>query len=362
MKLLSIDIEDTRNIARAHLEPDGALTVLCGSNGQGKTNLLECVWLLTGSRSFRGARDDELVREGCESGCVEGVTEGRGRENTVRIFIGGAPGARRARSAKVNGVPHGRASNIAGLFTAVLFQPDHLSLVKGPADGRRRFLDAALCQLYPSYVELLRAYTRTLTQRNALLKQCAKGQGDPSLLDVFDERLAQAGADISARRAQYTDMVLPEAQRTYRDITSGAEDMTCRYIPCCEGGSSLLSQLRKARPADLRAGFTTVGPHREELEIHVNGHEARRRASQGQQRSAVLSLKLAEAFGSYQTLGVRPVMLLDDVLSELDEKRQAYLLGRITEHQTIVTSCGADRFTELSGRIYRVDAGTVTEL
>ena len=169
--LQSLSIENYRNIEAARFEPGHELTVICGKNGQGKTNLLEAVWMLTGGRSFRGAKDAELIREGAEYAVLEGNAEGNGRESRIRIFVGGPPGGRKARGARVNGVDHGRAGNIAGIFAAVVFDPGHLSLIKGGPDGRRRFLDTALCQLYPGYVTLLRQYTRLVTQKNALLKQ-----------------------------------------------------------------------------------------------------------------------------------------------------------------------------------------------
>ena len=156
MILKALEVENYRNIPAARFEPGRELTVICGKNGQGKTNLLEAVWLLTGGKSFRGAKDAELIRENAGYAVAEGETQGFGKESRIRVFVGGQPGARKARTVRVNGVDYGRAANAAGTFTAVVFDPGHLSLVKGSPEGRRRFLDAALCQLYPGYVTLLR--------------------------------------------------------------------------------------------------------------------------------------------------------------------------------------------------------------
>lgn len=355
-------LENYRNIVSALFVPGRELTVICGKNGQGKTNLLEAIWMLTGGRSFRGAKDAELIREDAEYAVAEGVTEGGGRENEIRIFVGGRPGARKTRTARVNGVALGLAGNAAGTFTAVVFDPGHLNLVKGGPDGRRRFLDTALCQLYPGYVTLLRRYTRLVTQKNALLKQYFGTPDADGLLDVFDEKLAESGAEVNRRRRAYLALIEPEATNTYRDISGGAETLTLRYESSCEDAADLARVLRESRRRDMAAGFCTAGPHREDISIFVDGREAKRFASQGQQRSAVLSLKLAEAAGARQITGEHPVMLLDDVLSELDETRQAYLLCRMSHRQTIVTACDANLFGRTAGKICRMENGVLTDL
>ncbi len=362
MILQSLKLENYRNIAAAQFVPGRELTVICGKNGQGKTNLLEAVWMLTGGRSFRGAKDAELIREHAEYAVAEGGIESGKREQTVRIFVGGQPGGRCARTAHVNGVAHGRAGNAAGVFMAVVFDPGHLNLVKGGPEGRRRFLDTALCQLYPSYVTLLRRYTRLITQKNALLKQYLQTPDAESLLDVFDEKLAESGAEVSRRRREYLARIEPEAIGTYRELSGGAETLTLRYEAACEDAADLARILHDCRRRDIAAGFCTAGPHREDLAVFVDGREAKRFASQGQQRSAVLSLKLAEAAGAKQIAGEHPVMLLDDVLSELDETRQAYLLSRMAHRQTIVTACDANLFGRTAGKICRMDGGVLMNL
>lgn len=359
--LQSLSIENYRNIEAARFEPGHELTVICGKNGQGKTNLLEAVWMLTGGRSFRGAKDAELIREGAEYAVLEGNAEGNGRESRIRIFVGGPPGGRKARGARVNGVDHGRAGNIAGIFAAVVFDPGHLSLIKGGPDGRRRFLDTALCQLYPGYVTLLRQYTRLVTQKNALLKQYPQARDAERLLDVFDEKLCECGAEVSRRRREYIERLEPEATGTYRDIAGGGEALALRFEPSCRDAAELARVLAESRRRDLAAGFCTAGPHREDLSIFIDGREAKRFASQGQQRSAVLSLKLAEAAGAKQVTGDHPVMLLDDVLSELDETRQAYLLNRMAHRQTIVTACDANLFGRTAGKICRMEGGNLMD-
>ena len=262
---------------------------------------------------------------------------------------------------RVNGVEYARAASIAGTFTAVVFDPGHLSLVKGSPDGRRRFLDAALCQLYPGYLSLLRKYTRLVTQKNALLKNYYATFGGAELLDIFDEKLSEAGQQVSEKRRAYLELLAPLVRENYRDISQGREEMEICYLPSYDS-RGLACKLKETRSRDIAAGFCTAGPHREDFDIILSGKQAKLFASQGQQRSAVLSLKLAEAAAAQSITGQHPVMLLDDVLSELDDMRQSYLLSRMEQRQTIVTACDAGLFCKTDGKVLYVKQGTVSHL
>lgn len=352
-------LKDYRNIAAAEFSPGYPLTVLCGDNGQGKTNLLEAIWLLTGSKSFRGAKDTELVRRGADTALLRARVEAGGVERELSFTVGLPGSARPGRLAKLNGADQGRASELAGLFTAVVFAPGHLNLVKGSPEGRRRFIDGALCQLYPGYLDTFKKYLRVMAQKNALLKHYNQTPGAGEMLDVFDEQMAAAGEELTRRRGEYLAALRPLAVKNYEDISRGAEEMALEYQPSF-GETGLLEALRAARKADLHCGFCTVGPHREDFSITLNGQAARTDASQGQQRSAVLSLKLAEAARAEQVAGEHPVMLLDDVLSELDERRQAYLLTRMEGRQIFVTSCDAAAFRRTDGAVFCMRGGRLS--
>ncbi|MDD4849989.1 MAG: DNA replication/repair protein RecF [Gemmiger sp.] len=358
MRLHRLEVTDFRNLRHALLEPSPELTVICGANGQGKTNLLEGIWLLTGAKSFRGAKDAELIRRDAPFAVLEADFFAAEREQTVRLTVGGVGSQRPGRAARLNGVDRGRAAAIAGSFTAVVFDPNHLSLVKGGPEGRRRFLDAALCQLYPGYLAALRRYTRAVTQKNALLKAYEITPGAATLLETFNEGLAAYGAEVMARRAAYLARLGPLAAHNYRDISRGAELLSIRYLPCCEEGK-LGEKLQSMAATEQRAGFCLVGPHREDVEILIDGQPGKIYGSQGQQRSAVLAMKLAEATCVGDILGEHPVMLLDDVLSELDDDRQAYLLTRIEDKQTFVTTCDSAAFARTNGKLIRVRGGRI---
>ncbi len=358
MRLDELHVKNTRNIEEVSLVPDAELTVVAGGNGQGKTSLLESIFLLTGSKSFRGAKDKELVRRGCEQGQLVGVAECGGRQNRIEVCVESGNSGRRGRSAKVNGVNYGRAAEIAGIFTAVVFEPGHLSLIKSGPEGRRRFLDAALCQLYPGYVGILRRFARALAQKNALLRRYHETKDAAALLDAFDAELSAAGAEMIRRRAAYLERAAPAAEGFYAEVAAGAEELRVQYQPCAPP-DALAEGYRGSRAADIRAGFSTFGPQREDFGVSLSGESARIYASQGQQRSAVLSLKLAEAAVAKQVSGEHPVLLLDDVLSELDEGRQAYLLSRMGGRQSFVTCCEPAVFKRTAGKIVWIESGKI---
>ena len=360
-------VRDYRNIEAVRFCPSPRLTVICGKNGQGKTNLLESIWLLSGAKSFRGGKDVQLVRRGRPFAVIESRAQSDdGEEKAYRLVVGGEGcaevGVRPGRSAQLDGVDFGRATNLAGNFYAVVFAPTHLSLVKGSPEGRRRFVDAALCQLYPGYIAVYRRYTRALAQKNALLRDARRFEGLEELLDTFDAALAEAGGEMIRRRREYREGLFSIASETYDSLSAGSESCAFFYEPSAADGDDLLQRIRAARPADLRAGCCTVGPHREDVGIRIGGEDARAFGSQGQQRSAALSMKLAEARQIALVTGSEPVMLLDDVLSELDGARRDFLLGRIEGRQVLLTSCDAAVFHDTPGAIWEMEGGRLRQV
>ena len=232
MRLNHLTLTDHRNIKYAELTPDPHLTVLCGPNGQGKTNLLEAVWLLTGGKSFRGSKDAELIRRGCDFSVIEGAFETEDCAKTIRLTVGSKGSQRPGRTAKLNGVDQGRAAALAGNFQAVVFEPDLLSLVKGGPEGRRRFLDSALCQVYRPYLVALRRYTRLVAQKNALLKSYEITPNASLLLDAYNEQLAQYGGQIMEHRRKFIAELAPIAAKNYSEISHDAEVLQLNYQLC----------------------------------------------------------------------------------------------------------------------------------
>lgn len=366
MKVRRLSVRGFRNLSGEDFCPCDGVNVLCGENAQGKTNLLEALWLFTGGRSFRGAKDSELVAFGQERAELTLDFAAAGREQQAVIAL--SP----RRSASLNGVALGRASRLAGRFCSIVFSPAHLSLIQDGPESRRRFLDAAYCQLRPGYAGALSAYQRTLTQRNALLRDRAGAERreTAALLEVFDDRLAVAGARLTRVRGAYLEHIAPRAGKIYDGLSGGQERLALLYrpsgaLPWREPEAQIRQALREAlaaaRETDMVAGFSTVGPHRDDFEVTVNELSARTFGSQGQRRSAVLALKLAEAAALEEVTGEPPVALLDDVMSELDERRQDYLLNHMTGGQVFITCCEPSAVLRLAGGgRFQVKNGQIT--
>lgn len=345
MRVSSLSLKNYRNIALTELAPAEGVNVIYGDNAQGKTNLLESVWLFSGAKSFRGSKDAEFLSFGEKTAGAELKFFARGREQTSAIYF-----AEDKKSAFLNGVKQESVARLAGEFCAVVFSPDHLALVKQGAEKRRRFVDVSLCQAYPKYIRLLEGYVKTLRQRNALLKDIPREPGLADTLETWDEGLVNYGAYITHMRARYVKKLGTLAAQFYDGISSGKESFSAHYLPGA-GGEELLEmsredirycyakELKAHFSADLKNGVTQKGPHRDDVEISVSGASARHFGSQGQQRSCILALKLAEC-GILEERNLEPpVVLLDDVMSELDKSRRDYLLNRLSGRQVFITCC-----------------------
>ncbi len=357
MKLQHLEASGFRNLQQVKITPCDGMNVLYGDNAHGKTNLLEAIWLLTGGKSFRGTKDADLVAFGEDRAVVRGDFFAQGRPQNAQLHI------EARRKATLNGIPQPAANRLTGHFCAVIFSPDHLSLIKDGPEGRRRFIDAACCQLRPLYMKVLAEYTRTLAQRNKLIKAMRSGEQreDDLLLDAFDERLSMSGAAVRRYRKEYCKALSPFATQIYDGLSNGREQLTLRY-DVSDDAKELCDRLKAARQTDMKTGSTTVGPHRDDIDVFIGDKSARLFASQGQQRSAVLSLKLAEASLLADGYGEKPVILLDDVMSELDSSRQEYILNHIDGFQVFITCCDPSAITNLKdGRVFHIENGCVTD-
>lgn len=374
MNVTSLAWKHCRNLSGGEMRPSQDVNVIYGDNAQGKTNLLELLWIYTGGRSFRGAKDAELVELGFAHAESEMAFFAEGRAQTARIEI-----INGRRKCYKNDIAQKSAAGMVGGFCAVVFAPTHLSLVRDGPSERRRFLDAAICQTKPTYAGLLARYNRVIEQRNALLKELNMRPSLAVTLPEWDEKTAQLAALVTETRLRYLQKLQPAAEETYFGISSEREKLTIRYQ--WAGGSEqpaeetaveqeiptaaeLLQHMRKtleaAQRADRAAGFTTVGPHRDDFSLCINGLSARSFGSQGQQRSAVLALKLGEAAVLSTSLGESPVILLDDVLSELDAMRQDYLLNRMEGRQVFITCCEPTPVLRLrGGQSFHMQGGTL---
>jgi DNA replication and repair protein RecF len=331
MKISELRCRRFRNLEDVTLCPCDGVNVVFGENAQGKTNLMEAVWLFSGMKSFRGAKDAELIAHGQEFAKLSLKFSDSRRENTAEITI------TNKRAAVFNGVKLPSAPSLIGKFSAVVFAPSFLSIIEDGPSERRRFLDTAVCQLKPAYAGALAEYTRVLRQRNSLLKDIAMESSLYDLLDILDEKLCAAGARISEERKQYLQTLAPAATEIYNGLSSGREAIGFEYISKYEG--DLAEALKAARREDVLNKTTTVGPHRDDVEITLNGTSVRAFGSQGQKRSCAVALKLTEAEILKNETGEQPVILLDDVMSELDVNRQDFILNHLGNRQVFITCC-----------------------
>lgn len=365
VKISRIEIENYRNIKKMEFTPCSGVNIIFGDNAQGKTNLVEAIWLFTGAKSFRGGKDQELICFDEEKAHISLEFLKDERDQCASIDI-----PRKGRKeVQLNYVSLSSQSALAGEFYAVIFSPVHLSLVKDGPEIRRRFLDLAIGQLMPRYVDIMGRYARILHQRNALLKDLRSGFGGYPVetLDIFDEALAKAAVSMIRARQKYISRLQLTAEKIYQGISRENEALSLRYlcgVPNLDEVSfdMVLERLRQGRSEDIAAATTLIGPHRDDIGIYIDHKAARSFGSQGQQRSSVLSLKLAESIIIEEATGLSPIILLDDVMSELDSSRRDYLLNHLSGKQVFITCCETAYFDTLeNGRCFRVANGKIMD-
>lgn len=366
MRIQTFEGESFRNFERVKVELCDGVNVFCGRNGQGKTNLLEGMWLFTGAKSFRGAKNAELVRFGEKQGTLRAAFFAQEREQEARLTL-----TSEGRLAELNGVKKQSPSELIGTLCAVVFSPEHLSLVGGASSERRKFLDCAISQTKPSFMKLLVRYNRVLAQRNALLKEIKALRADVSELEVWNCQLSALGGELVEQRGRYISALSVHAGELYEGISGGRERLRLGYacsflktgLDRQELSTALYERLKSTVGSDVMLGYTNIGAHRDDINIELDGMPARQFASQGQKKSCVLALKLAEAAQARAAAGEQPVAVLDDVMSELDAGRQEYLLNRLTGWQVLITCCDPATLERMTGgRIFAVEAGKVTDV
>ena len=365
MWISQLQLTNFRNYARLTLQPDEGLCVLTGDNAAGKTNILEAVFLCALGRSHRTARDAELVREAQQSAAVALTLQTRGgtRAITCRLTAG------ERKKLIIDGTALMRSGELLGCLNVVMFAPEDLLLVKGGPGERRRFLDMEISQLRPAYYYTLQQYNAALKQRNALLKDetCLAA----GLLEPWDEQLSRLGAAITAERAEFLAQLAHLAAAEHLRLSGGGETLLVSYqpnLPDAEPArlaAAMRERLFESAARDVLRGSTSVGPHRDDVALVLDGSDVRVYGSQGQQRTVVLSLKLASLAIMKQLRGETPVLLLDDVFSELDRRRQRLLLEAVQGCQTFLTSTHLEQL-EAAGalrmQVYHVSGGRVVEV
>lgn len=370
MLVQNLEFTNYKNLQNDKITFGHNINIIYGNNAQGKTNLLEAIWIFSGNRSFRGVKDNEYILFGKEKASlsINFTSQGRKQQSHI-LFSLNANKTKCSRFVTVNEIPQKSMLALTNKLSCVIFSPNHLSLVKGPPTERRKFLNTAVYQVKPSYGKILSEFNESIIQRNALLKDISKHSSLMETLDIWDTKVSNLAGKIIYDRLKYISILNEITSPIYSGMSCKKEKIQITYThnfpkdtTANEISEIILNKMQKNRTQDLRLGFTTVGPHRDDLDFFINEIPSKTFASQGQQRSIVLALKLAEADILYQKFKEPPVMLLDDVMSELDELRQNYILNSIKGKQIFVTCCEPSTVTRLiSGKVYKIDNGKVCE-
>ena len=359
MIIKSLKLKNYRNYELLNMAFDSRTNILYGDNAQGKTNILEALYLSGTTKSHRGTKDRDMIRFGEEESHIETIVEKNGVDFQIDMHLK----KNSPKGIAVNKIPIRKASELFGLIHFVFFSPEDLSIIKeGPA-GRRRFLDMELSQIDKGYLQQLIAYNKILNERNNLLKQINLYPALIETLDGWDEQLLTAGQFLIKKREEFVQFLDEMMARIHSQLTGGKEQMKVEYEKNVSA-EEFREQLYSRRNKDISSGTTTAGPHRDDLRFKVGGIDIRKFGSQGQQRTAALSLKLSEIRLIEQVTGEKPILLLDDVLSELDAGRQSWLLESIQDIQTLISCTGLDDFVNSRislDKVFRVTEGRVQE-
>ena len=357
MYIESIQLKNFRNYESLSIDLDKGTNILYGNNAQGKTNVLEAVYLCSTSKSHRGSKDKDIIQFGQEESHIRLQV----KKDVFSYRIDMHLRKNRAKGVAVNSVPIKKARELLGVVNVVFFSPEDLNIVKSGPSERRKFLDMELCQLDGVYLTDLSAYNHILLQRNHLLKDISFNPSLMQTLEVWDSQMAEYARRIILKRTEFIDELNMIIKDIHHDLTGGLEDIRIVYEPDTEI-EFFEEELRKGRERDLKLKTTGTGPHRDDFCILAKGIDIRRFGSQGQQRTAALSLKLSEIHLVKKRIHDTPVLLLDDVLSELDSTRQTCLLDSINNVQTIITCTGLDDFISHQfkiNKVFHVDSGKI---
>ena len=362
MKILKHSAENFRNIENISFVPDEEMNIIYGENGQGKTNIIESIWMMTGFYSFRARKNNQLIEYGKDEAKIKTEFYSGGREQKAEMSIG------QRKELILNGVKEESPRAIMGTFPGVVFSPGTLGVVQDGPSERRKLLDVALTLIKPNYASIMSRYLRIIDQRNSLLKKYGENTFKKEYIYApWDEELVKTGTKIIKYRLDYIEMLSSLSAEIYEGISSSRENFNFRYDFSSENISEediakkLASELEKSRDADVRRLYTGAGPHSHDLILYLNGKDARMFGSQGQQRSCALAMKLAEASIIEKTTGESPIILLDDVMSELDGGRQNFILNYLENRQVFITCCDPYQLNRKEkGKVFEVTNGCLT--
>lgn len=349
MQIETLELNNFRNYDSLHLNLDSGTNILYGDNAQGKTNILESIYLCATTKSHRGSKDREIIHFDRDESHIRMHV----RKHDMSYRIDMHLKKNKSKGIAINGIPIKKASELFGIINIVFFSPEDLNIIKNGPSERRRFVDSELCQLDKLYLTDLMNYNRILNQRNKLLKDISFRPDLEDTMDVWDEQLMDYGLRIIASRKKFVGELNDIIIDIHKNLTGEKELLNLIYEPNIQE-DAFSFELKKNREKDLKFRQTSIGPHRDDLCVKINDIDIRKYGSQGQQRTAALSLKLSEIYLVKKIIKDTPILLLDDVLSELDSSRQNYLLKNIYNIQTLITCTGLDEFVSNQFKINKV--------
>ena len=360
MIVKSVELVNFRNYKELKIQLDKEVNILYGDNAQGKTNLIESIYVSGTSKSHRSSRDKEMINFECEESHIKTIVEKNGSDFRIDIHLK----KNKPKGIAINGIPIKKAGDLFGILNIVMFSPEDLNIVKNGPSERRRFMDIELCQLDKIYLYNLTNYNKTLDQRNHLLKELGYREDLKPTLQIWDEQLINYGMKIIERRERFIEDISSYVRDIHYDISGKKEDLIIKYEPNITR-DVYEKTIEENKEKDIKLGQTTAGPHRDDISFNIGDIDIRKFGSQGQQRTCALSLKLSEIEIVRRIVDDKPVLLLDDVLSELDSNRQNFLLKRISNIQTLITCTGLDEFVKNRfnvNKIFRVIGGKIDEI
>ena len=341
MYIKSLKLKNFRNYESLDNDLDKSVNIFHGDNAQGKTNVLEAIYYASTSKSHKGSKEKEIVRFGEEDSHIKMIVSKNGLDERIDIHLK----KNKKKGIAINGIPIKKSSELLGIVNVIIFSPEDLNIIKNGPSERRRFIDLELCQLDKIYLYNLVSYNKILNQRNKLLKEISFSQNESlmSTIELWDIQLSKFGREIIIQRRKFIEKINQILKGIHCKLSGGKENIIIKYEPDCDE-NELEKALTDSRSRDLKYKFTSVGPHKDDLGFFLNDIDIRKFGSQGQQRTAALSLKLSEIELVKEMINDNPVLLLDDVLSELDVNRQNHLLNTLGDIQTLITCTGVDEF------------------
>ena len=355
MWIKEIKLKNFRNYDEEKIDLKENINIFFGENAQGKTNIIESIFLCSMGKSFKTQNDKELIKFEKEEAIVELNFEKKDRKSDIKIQISNR------KNIFLNGIKQKKLSDLLGNLNVVLFTPEDIDILKGSPQKRRKFLNIMISQLRPNYIYILNLYLKTLEQRNNYLKLIKLENKEENLLDIWDEKLAEYGEKIYKYRREFIEKIKEKIYAVHGNFTDNNEEIEIKYFSDFDSEKNFLDLLKSRRKLDIIKGFTTKGVHRDDFMIYINNKEVSTYGSQGQNRSAILSLKLSELQVIYDEIGEYPILLLDDFMSELDDKRKKNFLKNIKDIQVIITCTEKITFENFKYFLYNVSKGKVTE-